>query len=205
MSSVDAIQGREKELIILSTVRANSEGSVGFLADWRRLNVALTRARRATIVIGEVRTLIREPVIWRPFVAWCIAAGAASKDALTTLKSDKLVYDGVATRAAALARTPSLALADAPRPTYGMMGVGGADDDEGGADGFGADDDEQHLGSAAPSRSNSYASLHGLASGPAAASSNSLASLAAAPDSWDDGLDDALSPRIEVPDSWDDE
>lgn len=61
VGSVDGFQGREKEAVVLSLVRSNERGEVGFLADVRRLNVAITRARRLLIVIGDSATLSRHP------------------------------------------------------------------------------------------------------------------------------------------------
>ena len=66
--SVDGYQGREKEVIVFSCVRSNSSGSVGFLADQRRLNVAITRARRGLIVVGNPATLETHP-IWKLWLA----------------------------------------------------------------------------------------------------------------------------------------
>lgn len=57
IDTVDGFQGREKEAVIISMVRSNAEGEIGFLADARRMNVALTRARRKLIVIGDSATV----------------------------------------------------------------------------------------------------------------------------------------------------
>jgi superfamily I DNA and/or RNA helicase len=65
IGSVDAFQGREKEVIIISLVRSNREGNVGFLAETRRMNVALTRARRKLIIIGDSATITSDPFYGR--------------------------------------------------------------------------------------------------------------------------------------------
>ena len=61
IDSVDGFQGREKEAVVISLVRSNREGEIGFLADTRRMNVALTRARRKLIVVGDSATLGGHP------------------------------------------------------------------------------------------------------------------------------------------------
>ncbi|RIK81454.1 MAG: DNA-binding protein [Planctomycetota bacterium] len=57
IDTVDGFQGREKEAVVISLVRSNATGDIGFLADTRRMNVALTRARRKLIVIGDSATI----------------------------------------------------------------------------------------------------------------------------------------------------
>ncbi|MBI5295014.1 MAG: AAA family ATPase [Chloroflexi bacterium] len=75
IDSVDGFQGREKEAVIVSLVRSNREGEVGFLADTRRMNVALTRARRKLIVIGDSATITSHP-FYKQMVEYFEAIGA---------------------------------------------------------------------------------------------------------------------------------
>ena len=62
IGTVDGFQGREKEAVIVSLVRSNDKGEVGFLQDTRRMNVALTRARRLLLVLGDSATITRHPL-----------------------------------------------------------------------------------------------------------------------------------------------
>ena len=67
ISTIDAYQGSEKEVIILSTVRSNKEGRLGFLKDPQRMNVAITRAKKQFILIANAETLGREKQ-WASFL-----------------------------------------------------------------------------------------------------------------------------------------
>ena len=75
VDTVDGFQGREKEAVIICTVRSNNRGEIGFLADARRMNVALTRARRKLIVIGDSATLATDP-FFEQLLQWFEVTGA---------------------------------------------------------------------------------------------------------------------------------
>ncbi|GAB3015780.1 AAA domain-containing protein [Cyclobacterium sediminis] len=57
ISTVDGFQGQERDIILISLTRSNEQGEIGFLADTRRMNVALTRAKRKLIVLGDSATI----------------------------------------------------------------------------------------------------------------------------------------------------
>ena len=61
VNTVDGFQGQERDVILISLVRANDEGQIGFLRDLRRMNVAITRARMKLIILGDASTMTRHP------------------------------------------------------------------------------------------------------------------------------------------------
>ena len=61
VNTVDGFQGQERDIIVISLVRANDEGQIGFLRDLRRMNVAITRARMKLFILGDSNTMTRHP------------------------------------------------------------------------------------------------------------------------------------------------
>ena len=78
--TVDGYQGGEAEVVILSLVRSNTDGATGFLSDRRRLNVAVSRARRSCIVIGDSGTVTRDSFIEKMFEYFGENANLVSPD-----------------------------------------------------------------------------------------------------------------------------
>lgn len=67
VNTVDGFQGQERDIIIISLVRANENGEIGFLRDLRRMNVAITRARMKLIILGDASTLAHHPFYHKLF------------------------------------------------------------------------------------------------------------------------------------------
>jgi len=61
INTVDGFQGQERDVILISLVRSNDEGQIGFLRDLRRMNVAITRARMKLIILGDKTTMVKHP------------------------------------------------------------------------------------------------------------------------------------------------
>jgi superfamily I DNA and/or RNA helicase len=75
IDTVDGFQGREKEAVVISLVRSNTTGEIGFLSDARRMNVALTRARRKLIIIGDSATLATDS-FFQSLLTWVETTGS---------------------------------------------------------------------------------------------------------------------------------
>ena len=76
VANIDAFQGREHDVIVLSLVRSNSRGELGVVDDCRRLNVSLTRAKRALVVIGDSDTLAHGKEVLSSFMRDVYERGA---------------------------------------------------------------------------------------------------------------------------------
>jgi len=61
INTIDSFQGQERDVVYISMTRSNAEGVIGFLADTRRMNVAMTRARKKLVIIGDSATITRLP------------------------------------------------------------------------------------------------------------------------------------------------
>jgi predicted DNA helicase len=74
ISTIDSFQGQEKEIILLSLVRSNDDGEIGFLKDYRRMNVAITRAKEQLFIIGDSAT-IGGDAFYNSFLSYIEKAG----------------------------------------------------------------------------------------------------------------------------------
>ena len=74
VNTIDAFQGQERDLIYISLVRSNEKGEIGFLKDYRRMNVAITRAKHKLVVIGDSAT-IGNDAFYGNFLDYCEQKG----------------------------------------------------------------------------------------------------------------------------------
>ena len=70
IQTIDSFQGQERDIIYISLVRSNSEGDIGFLKDYRRMNVAMTRAKKKLVVIGDSATIGHDS-FYKGFIDYC--------------------------------------------------------------------------------------------------------------------------------------
>lgn len=91
VASVDAFQGREKDIIVFSCVRSNEHQGIGFLNDPRRLNVALTRARYGIIIVGNPKVLSKQP-IWNHLLSFYKEQKVLIEGPLNNLKESLIQF-----------------------------------------------------------------------------------------------------------------
>ncbi|MNL73675.1 hypothetical protein D3C87_1991710 [compost metagenome] len=75
MNTIDSFQGQERDIVYIGMTRSNADGVIGFLSDIRRMNVAMTRARKKLVVIGDSATLSRLP-FYADFITYAEKADA---------------------------------------------------------------------------------------------------------------------------------
>jgi ATP-dependent RNA/DNA helicase IGHMBP2 len=75
VGTVDSFQGQERDIIYISMVRSNDRGEIGFLADIRRMNVGMTRAKKKLVIVGDSATLTYDP-FYQEFVQYTEDIGA---------------------------------------------------------------------------------------------------------------------------------
>ncbi|KAJ9159628.1 hypothetical protein P3X46_025121 [Hevea brasiliensis] len=98
VKSVDGFQGGEEDVIIISTVRANRDGRIGFMSNPRRVNVAITRARHCLWILGNERTLTNSESIWKELVCdakkrHCFFSADEDKQLAKTILEVKKEFD----------------------------------------------------------------------------------------------------------------
>jgi ATP-dependent RNA/DNA helicase IGHMBP2 len=74
VNTIDSFQGQERDIVYISMTRSNNEGDIGFLADIRRMNVAMTRARKKLVIIGDSSTLAQLP-FYADFITYAEQVG----------------------------------------------------------------------------------------------------------------------------------
>jgi superfamily I DNA and/or RNA helicase len=75
INTIDGFQGQERDVVYISLVRSNKKGEIGFLSDHRRMNVAMTRARKKLVIIGDSGTIGSNP-FYNDFLNYCEQKGA---------------------------------------------------------------------------------------------------------------------------------
>ena len=93
VNTVDGFQGQERDVIVISLVRSNYEGQIGFLRDLRRMNVAITRARMKVIILGDRQTLTRHPFYRQLWKYITQLKHTADEDNLSNSTTDRLNDD----------------------------------------------------------------------------------------------------------------
>jgi len=107
--SVDGFQGGEEDVIIISTVRCNGNGSVGFLSNLQRANVALTRARYCLWILGNGTTLVNSCSIWKNLVI-----DAKARGCYFDVTDDKRLNQGTLNATVELQHIETLLTTDSP-------------------------------------------------------------------------------------------